>query len=84
MVVMDDAGEIRKKKGIPEQLIQKLLQRINASEKRVTAGRVTYVIGNNGTGKSRILANLAYRLESKKIQESSHAYPIQFMINSDT
>jgi ABC-type lipoprotein export system ATPase subunit len=43
-------------------LIVELLRRINASTRRVHEGKVTYIIGNNGTGKSRILGELAERL----------------------
>lgn len=43
-------------------LVEELLRRIAASTKQVHEGKVTYVIGNNGTGKSRILSELAERL----------------------
>lgn len=42
--------------------IKDLLKRISASTSRVSEGRVTYLIGDNGTGKSRILATLAEQL----------------------
>lgn len=43
-------------------LAEELLGRISASTEKVHEGKVTYVIGNNGTGKSRILGELAERL----------------------
>jgi ABC-type molybdenum transport system ATPase subunit/photorepair protein PhrA len=46
-----------------EKLVQDLLQRIQLSTKRMHEGKVTYLIGNNGTGKSSILGKLAGQLE---------------------
>ena len=43
-------------------LVQRLMERIGKTVRSTRYGRVTYVIGNNGTGKSRILAELAKRL----------------------
>lgn len=43
-------------------LVEELLRRISASTKKIHDGKVTYVVGNNGTGKSRILGELAERL----------------------
>ena len=50
------------KKHALNTLIDELLRRIAASTTRAHEGKVTYVIGNNGTGKSRILRELAERL----------------------
>lgn len=45
-----------------EQLVDLLERRIAASTRRSREGKVTYIIGNNGTGKSRVLGELAERL----------------------
>lgn len=45
------------------ELIEVLLKRITS--RRANSGNVTYIIGNNGTGKSRILGELARRLSDK-------------------
>jgi ABC-type Mn2+/Zn2+ transport system ATPase subunit len=45
------------------KLLEMLVTLVTASTKSVRAGTVTYVIGNNGTGKSRVLSELAGRLE---------------------
>lgn len=42
-----------------DQLIDLLATRVAASTRSTRAGRVTYIIGNNGTGKSRVLGALA-------------------------
>lgn len=47
-------------------LINKLIERISASTARVRKGQVTYIIGNNGTGKSRILGELAEQLKQAR------------------
>lgn len=49
-----------------DQLVSELLARIATSTKRASEGKTTYLIGNNGTGKSRILARLAEELRSVK------------------
>ncbi|MER3385691.1 AAA family ATPase [Pectobacterium aroidearum] len=43
-------------------LVEELLRRISSSTEKIHEGKVTYVIGNNGTGKSLILGELAKRL----------------------
>lgn len=43
-----------------------IFARINSSTRKKTFSRYTYVIGNNGTGKSRILGALAERLNNSK------------------
>ncbi|MCO4881764.1 AAA family ATPase [Paraburkholderia caribensis] len=48
------------------QILTTLLERVSASTKRTREGQVTYVIGNNGTGKSRILGELAEHLKNAK------------------
>lgn len=48
------------------KLLKILLERISASTKRIREGKVTYVIGNNGTGKSRILGELAEQLKQAR------------------
>jgi predicted ATPase len=48
------------------KLLTILLERISASTKRTREGQVTYVIGNNGTGKSRILGELAEQLREAR------------------
>ncbi|WP_439890293.1 AAA family ATPase [Ralstonia sp. 25C] len=45
-----------------EQLLDLLQERVTASTRSSREGRVTYIIGNNGTGKSRVLGALAERL----------------------
>ena len=50
------------KKHALNTLVDDLLRRIATSTRRAHEGKVTYVIGNNGTGKSRILRELAERL----------------------
>jgi len=52
-----------KDKDLSNELIQELLNRIILSTRRMREGKVTYLIGNNGTGKSTILAKLAEQLE---------------------
>ncbi|WP_430391679.1 AAA family ATPase [Dyella sp. 20L07] len=52
--------------GQAENLLRLLLARISASTKRMHEGKVTYLIGNNGTGKSRMLGELADRLGETK------------------
>jgi ABC-type cobalamin/Fe3+-siderophores transport system ATPase subunit len=42
-----------------EALVAELLRRIRGSTRRTSNGRVTYLIGDNGTGKSRLLASVA-------------------------
>lgn len=43
-----------------------IFARINSSTRKKTSSRYTYVIGNNGTGKSRILGALAERFKNSK------------------
>lgn len=62
---------------VPSNLVQTLQDRISASTKRIREGKVTYIIGNNGTGKSRILADLA-----EKIREESPARVVACICNS--
>lgn len=50
------------KKHVLNKLVDKVLERIARSTSRAHKGKVTYVIGNNGTGKSRLLGELADRL----------------------
>lgn len=45
-----------------EQLLDLLQARVAASTRSTREGQVTYIIGNNGTGKSRVLGELAERL----------------------
>ncbi|MGD7099734.1 AAA family ATPase [Ralstonia solanacearum] len=47
-------------------IVDNLLQRIRASTAKQGKGRVTYLIGDNGTGKSRILAKLAELLQQER------------------
>lgn len=47
-------------------LVDALLERIARSTDRAHPGRVTYIIGNNGTGKSRVLGELAQRLRPQQ------------------
>lgn len=49
-----------------EQLLALLQQRIARSTRSSRAGKVTYIIGNNGTGKSRVLGALAERLSTTR------------------
>lgn len=51
------------KKHALNDLVEELMRRVSASTRKVHQGKVTYVIGNNGTGKSRILGELAERLK---------------------
>ncbi|OEZ93268.1 hypothetical protein JAB8_03810 [Janthinobacterium sp. HH106] len=46
-----------------DKLVQDLLGRIQLATKYMREGKVTYLIGNNGTGKSSILGKLAEQLE---------------------
>lgn len=48
------------------ELINILLRRITTSTGRIHPGRMTYIIGNNGTGKSRVLGELAQRLRPQQ------------------
>ncbi len=45
-----------------DQLLGLLQERVAASTRSSRGGQVTYIIGNNGTGKSRVLGALAERL----------------------
>lgn len=45
-----------------EKLLELLEERVVASTRSSREGQVTYIIGNNGTGKSRVLGALAERL----------------------
>ncbi len=47
-------------------LVDVVLDRVAKSTNRVHPGRVTYIIGNNGTGKSRVLGELAQRLRPRQ------------------
>lgn len=49
-----------------DRLVGELLARIATSTKRASEGKTTYLIGNNGTGKSRILARLAEEISGVK------------------
>jgi predicted ATPase len=49
-----------------EQLVNLLAKRVAASTRSTREGKVTYIIGNNGTGKSRVLGALAERLGSAR------------------
>lgn len=52
--------------GAAKKLVQNLMERISESTRIARAGKVTYLIGNNGTGKSRILGELATRLAEEQ------------------
>lgn len=52
--------------GAMDQLIDLLEARVAASTRSTKAGRITYIIGNNGTGKSRALGALAARLAQSR------------------
>lgn len=45
-----------------ERLTDLLQERVAASTRSTREGKVTYIVGNNGTGKSRVLGALAERL----------------------
>lgn len=47
-------------------LVQSILKRIEDSTSRKGKGKFTYIIGNNGSGKSRVLGALSEALESKQ------------------
>lgn len=48
------------------ELVQSILKRIEDSTARKGKGKFTYIIGNNGSGKSRVLGALSEKLESKQ------------------
>jgi len=50
----------------PNETADLIFARINSSAKRKNPSRYTYVIGNNGTGKSRILGALAERFKKTR------------------
>lgn len=45
------------------EIVETILSRLNSSARGKKSGQYTYVIGNNGTGKSRILGELSERLK---------------------
>ncbi|WP_339498482.1 AAA family ATPase [Pseudomonas canadensis] len=49
----------------PSELIPSLISRIRASLAKNSVGGFTYIIGNNGTGKSRALSEISLLLEKK-------------------
>lgn len=53
----------RNKSSSTTEIIESILTRLNSSTKGKKPGQYTYIIGNNGTGKSRILGELAERLK---------------------
>ncbi len=52
----------KRNESLRNEFVKKLLVRISASTRRMNEGKTTYIIGNNGTGKSRILSELAEQL----------------------
>ena len=63
---MARAGAENARKTAAEQLVDLLVERVAASTRNPRAGRVTYIVGNNGTGKSRALGALADRLSAAR------------------
>ncbi|WMY84511.1 AAA family ATPase [Pseudomonas shirazica] len=48
------------------EIVEAILSRLNSSSRGKRPGQYTYVIGNNGTGKSRMLGELAERLKKAR------------------
>lgn len=64
-----------------ESVIDKLTKNINDSVEQNVAPFITYIIGNNGTGKSRLLAKICEQYENLK---TNHVSSILCISNSIT
>lgn len=64
----------------PSELIPSLISRIRASLAKNSVGGFTYIIGNNGTGKSRALSEISLLLEKKTVEIQLPVSQVPFMI----
>lgn len=58
------ANQKKKNSAKSDGLVSAVMKRIERSAQRAHEGKITYVIGNNGAGKSRLLGKLAEALRS--------------------